>query len=56
MLNAKLHFGLDPAQCLPATETCFAFLFLLSISANLQIFLKLQQASRKEVTDLQITE
>lgn len=55
MLNAKLHFGWDPVWCLPVTEKCLAFLFLHSISANLQIFLKLQQTSGKEVTDLQIT-
>lgn len=56
-MNAKLQFALDMAQCLAAMEKCSEFLFFLSISANLLIFfLKLQQASRKEVTDLQITE
>lgn len=61
MLNAKLPFVLCSARCLPVMDKCSAFLFLHSISASLHffffiIFFKLQQASRKEVTDLQITE
>lgn len=58
MLKAKLRFGLDPARSLQPwrraqpSYSCSAFLQI----CRFFFFLKLQQASRKEVTDLQITE
>lgn len=56
MLNAKLHFELDPAWSLIATEVVSIPIPAQHFCKSADLFLKLQQASRKEVTDLQITE